>query len=250
MRPHALSVQVRWLAFSEVTAAIAAFHFCTWVLAPRVASAPAAWIFLATLVLFATYPLFVSGRVWRRLGAHSWVRMPWPAASELTGDARFYAPLTLSAGLLVVLLSLVTNPGWQGVDAEHLVRGLVRYIGLAATQAFFYFVFILPRLAAALQSRDPADHRVWMVMAAIFAVCHLPNAPLMVLSALIAIGWTWLYRHRPNPVMVCVSHALLGTLLAEVAQLHMRVGVAYSTPEFRPLRVALRTLFGDVVPMN
>lgn len=146
-------------------------------------------------------------------------------------------------------MSLVTNPGWENLDAVRLVLGFLRYLGLAAVQVFFYFVFILPRLAVALESEDPGDHRVWLVMAAIFGLSHLPNPTLIFLSILIASAWTWVYRHRPNPVLLYASHAVLGTLLAEVAQLQMRIGVAYTTPGFRPFRVAVASVLKDAMAL-
>lgn len=250
MRPGPVPSRVRWLACIEVSLAVAAFQFCTWVLAPRVGSPHMAWVFLGTLSVLAAYPALISARVWKRLGGHAWVRMPRPSAAECARDARPYAGLTVIAAAVVLLLSVHTNPAWQGVEPERLLRGLLRYVGLAAVQVYFYFIFLLPRIAVLLDSTDPADRRVWIALAAIFGLCHLPNVQLMVLGAAIAFAWAGLYRQRPNPLMLCASHVVLGTLLAEVAQLHMRLGVAYHDPTFRPFRVALRAALGEVIPLN
>lgn len=241
---------VQRLALSEVVLAVAAFHVCTWILAPRVTEPAMAWIFLGVLGLLCVYPAWISARIWRHLGAYARVRIPWPKWAAYRRDWRIHASLTLAAATVALLISVVSNPGWQDVDTARVLRGLLRYLGLAAVQVFFYFVFILPRLAVALGSTDPGDHRVWALMAVIFSLCHFPNPLLMLLGLPIAICWTWLYRHRPNPVLLCASHAVLGTLLAEVAQLHMRIGVAYSTPDFRPFRVALASVLNDALALH
>lgn len=242
MPPQPLLAAARRLATAEIVLAIGAFHLCTWALAPHVGDPAMARIFLGMLAALTVYPLAISARAWKHLGADASIRIHWPGLTECVRDIRVYAPLTLAASIAVLLLSLGTNRGWQDVNSERLAIGLLRYLGLASVQVYFYFVFILPRLIIALQSTNPKDHRVWAILAAIFAFCHLPNPSLMALGALIAIGWTWLYRHRPNPVLLCASHAILGTLLAEVAQIHMRIGVAYSIPGFRPFRVALASV--------
>jgi len=236
---------VRRFAIAEVILAVVAFQTCTWVLAPRVTDPGMAGLFLIVLGLLCIYPMTVSAHIWRAMGAYAWVRMPWPSRMRHLNDLRLYVALTLAAAIAALLISLVTNPGWENIDAKRLAQGLVRYLGLAAVQVFFYFVFILPRLALALQSRHSSDHRPSLALAAIFCLCHLPNPMLMLLGPVIAGLWAWAYRHRPNPILLCASHAVLGTLLAEVAQLQMRIGVAYSTPGFRPFRTALASVLNS-----
>jgi hypothetical protein len=240
---------VRRLAIAEVILAVVAFQTCTWILAPRVTDPGMAWLFLIVLGLLCLYPVTVSAHIWRFMGAYAWVRMPWPGRTRYLHDLRLYVALTLAAAIAALLISLVTNPGWENIDAKRLAQGLVRYLGLAAVQVFFYFVFILPRLALALQSKHPGDNRTILALAAIFCLCHLPNPTLMLLGPLIASVWAWAYRHRPNPILLCASHAVLGTLLAEVAQLQMRIGVAYNTPGFRPFRTALASVLNSGAPL-
>jgi membrane protease YdiL (CAAX protease family) len=70
-----------------------------------------------------------------------------------------------------------------------------------------------------------------VVTAVIFALVHAPNLPLMGLTLLSALIWTWVYERAPNLFALSLSHGLMSTLtsatLPEWALKGMIVGLRY-----------------------
>jgi len=82
-----------------------------------------------------------------------------------------------------------------------------------------------------------------------FSVCHAPNPAMMGLTLVAGIGWSWIYRARPNLWLLSLSHAILGTIVHRVLLLNTRVGPFYERPELHMLQSAipgLRQLFGNL----
>ena len=236
----------RRLAWAEILAALVIFQFYIWVILPLAGDRFWAWMLLVGLATSGGYLFLVSPRIWQFIGAHKLIANHSIGGSRLLADLPFYAVATVLAGLFIFLLSLLTNPNWNGVDTSTLATGALRYLSLAAIQVGFYYVFIYPRLKVAISSDSASDWRPVILMAAIFSLCHVPNVALMLGGSVIALAWTWVYQRRPNQLLLCSSHMVLGTLLVVVAKVPTRVGHAYFEQDFWPFRLALAIAWNDV----
>ena len=58
---------------------------------------------------------------------------------------------------------------------------------------------------------------------------HLPNLPLMILTFVFAFYLGYLFYEAPNLYIIVIVHALLGTLLHRVYELHMKLGIYFGT---------------------
>ena len=70
-----------------------------------------------------------------------------------------------------------------------------------------------------------------LLAAAMFAILHLPNPFLTVMTGLGALAWCWIYDRYPNLLPLALSHALftLAILYAfdDAMTGRLRVGIAY-----------------------
>jgi hypothetical protein len=96
------------------------------------------------------------------------------------------------------LMGTRTQPDWSGAPA-----GVLRYTGWALLQQYALQDVVLLRLRDAGMTR-----RAPLAAAVLFALMHLPNAGLMLLT--FAGGWVWCraFDRAPNLLAIAVSHAL------------------------------------------
>lgn len=235
------------------------FFFGLWVLGPRIAAGeiPPAAFWLATLV-GAVQALWISPRLhgdppeWRGWGASS---PDGTRPGAFAASWRAYAAATAIMAALLLAGTAIANPGaLADVRGRAIPLKFAGYLAFGMAQAIFFFGYVMSRLRAALPhpagAGGAARHRaaVALATAAVFAFCHWPNVPLLLIAAPSAFVWSWLYYRRPNLPLLAMSHAVLGTLLHRVALLPMRIGPFYERPDLYVLRTVipgLRQLIGD-----
>ncbi len=236
------------------------FFFGLWILGPRIAvgEIPPAAFWLLTLaggahVLWFSPKMHGDPPEWRGWGA---------AAADGTRPGAFaacwrsYAGMTAVFAVLLLAGTAIFNPGaLAAVRARAVLVKFSGYVVFGLVQAAVFFGFVMSRVRAAIPR--PADsagvpwHRAATALAtaAIFALYHGPNAPLMLLGLPMAFVWGWLYYRWPNLPLLGLSHAILGTLLNRVALLPMRIGPFYERPDLYLLRTVVpgaRRLIGNL----
>lgn len=241
-------IHPRW-GILEIAGLTAAFFAGLWLLGPRIASHPEAhFVFWGMIALGALHVLWLSPRVlhrdppaWRGWGGADGDDGRRPGAFRTAWRA--YAAWTALAAIF-----LIAYAGWR--DPARLARldwtamGIKfgGYVVFGMVQAMIFFGFIQCRIRAMLPmptgARAGWRHRLWVALltSLIFAIYHLPNPALMLFALLAGFCWSWIFYQRPNILLVGLSHALLGTLLHRVVQLHMRIGPFYHQTELYILR--------------
>ena len=169
-----------------------------------------AWVLLATRLSFDG---------WSTLGMSStgFLRSLWVVGAAFL--------LAFSAGLLASRLQTLHTPAYAAL----FVKRCCGYAIWAFLQEFLLLGFFLLRLLRLLPDRKTA----MMAAACMFAVVHLPNPILTVLTLL----WGWvscqLFLRYRNLYTLAMAHAILGTCLAITIPgpvvHHMRVGLGYLT---------------------
>jgi len=244
----------------EIAAISAIYLAALWILGPRLATGRvAAGAFWALAIAGFAYALWLSPRwhrdppAWRGWGGPApdggrpgAFRAAWPG----------YAAATLGMAVALLAVTAWLKPGsfadlrWKAIAVK-----LATYVFFGIVQGMYFFGFLMSRLRGALPAADgpggAARHRsvVALATAGIFALYHAPNAPLMGVALPAGFAWAWLYYRRPNLLLHGISHAVVGTLLNRVVQLHMRVGPFYERPDLYVLRTVIpgvRRLIGDL----
>jgi membrane protease YdiL (CAAX protease family) len=183
--------------------------FFTWVLAPpapRWATAGAVTLVLA----FATFRAARTGEWGIRRSAFL-PALGWSAG--LTG-----------AGTLCIYLAGARFGTWH--DRGALWTNLAMLIPWGLGQQFVLHTVFL-REAQATVSR-PAG--VWLA-ALMFAILHLPNPFLTVMTGIGALAWCFIYDRHPNLLPLALSHAVLTLAILyafdDAITGRLRVGLGY-----------------------
>lgn len=174
------------------------------------------------------------GREGRRPGS---LKNAWP----------FYAALTLVGVVLLLVYAVVINGGMPPqINEKSMALKFLVYLGWAFVQGVFFYNFILVRLRGVVrfitrQSNTLLHCGVVVVLsAALFTLFHVPNIPLMMFAFPAGIVWSWMFYQRPNIMLMVLSHAVLGTTLHQVVQLHTRIGPFYANPD--------ANMLGHIIP--
>jgi membrane protease YdiL (CAAX protease family) len=97
-------------------------------------------------------------------------------------------------------------------------------------QAFIYRRLRFILVPAQLSPNETAS-RVRLAIfsaAALFALVHAPNLPLMALSLIAGLIWSWVYERAPNLFALALSHCLMSTLALATLPVHsMSIGYQY-----------------------
>lgn len=86
---------------------------------------------------------------------------------------------------------LISIPVW-GVVQQFLLQG-----------------FVYRRISSLVDDRS----RAIGVTAIMFSLIHFPNFPLMILTLIGSLVWTWIYSRAPNILAVGISHGLMSLLV-------------------------------------
>jgi membrane protease YdiL (CAAX protease family) len=128
------------------------------------------------------------------------------------------------AGALGIYLAGSLLGTWH--DRDGLWTNIAALIPWGLGQQFALQTVFL-REAQAARSR-PAG--IW-IAALMFAILHLPNPFLTLMTGLGALAWCWIYDRHPNLLPLALSHALLTLAILyafdDAITGRLRVGIAY-----------------------
>lgn len=126
-------------------------------------------------------------------------------------------PMTVAIGIFVLI-------GYTYGSLKFTAHFPVSVIGRSAwglVQQYVLQAFIYRRLRSVLVFEGEAEIqrtsqiRLAMVIAALlFALVHAPNLPLMLLTLVSALLWTWTYERAPNLFVLALSHGLMSAAAA------------------------------------
>jgi len=223
------------VAGMEVLASVAIFHYCTWIIGPRIETSEDALAYLGILVVSALYVLLrpSPGGVTPLVCS-----LPKPT---LRGIMVFPAITAVTMALLW-LFRLEADPEWKKLCGD-----ASKYLALAAVQVIWLYLFLLPRLrrlVSTLRDKFPAlgDKPVCFTLALIFALNHLPNPLLTICTGGIGLVWTLAYLRFPNPYLLTLSHAVLASAYLHLLGKSTRVGLGYWNPDYHAFNKSLRLI--------
>lgn len=235
-----ISKREKWTDLSrysvyEVSALLLLYVVIVWVLFPSIFISKSAVYFMLFLdfsaIIYYLYisPVYIHRDTLKKrgLGAkeHFYIR------TDNLKD--FYKGITLlfiASALAIILFSWYQHsPFFQHPNFTALLVKFIAYIFSATLQDLFFFSFLLLRLKEIITVNSGKFHQFLtaIILAILFMMYHYPNTPLMILSFCFAFIAGYRFYNYPNLFAVVTAHAILGTLLHRVNELHMKIGPLY-----------------------
>ena len=189
---------LRSATLSELAAVIASVLLAVWVIVPlypsnRFMMIPPAIAAIAIVV----YSMRVRGETVRDAGVSSPAFMP---ALRL-----LVIPLVVA---IVVFggISLATDTfRWETLAWYKLIT----LPAWGILQQFVLQAFVFRRIRSLVE--DPNHAVGWTAI--LFSLVHLPNFPLMILTLVGGLVWTWVYSKAPNIIAIGITHGLMSLLI-------------------------------------
>jgi membrane protease YdiL (CAAX protease family) len=208
MKPGADQDSLRRLSSGlEVVSVLTSVLVITWglaALAPRLR-----WLMAVPLLLSAglmIHSLWWRGESVEQLG--------------LTGRHFRAACRRLALPMSLGVLALV----WVGMKSdmllatERLYRPLLPLIASGLAQQYLLQSFIHRRISQTIGAIDENGHlrqsaAAVVLTASCFALIHLPNLTLTILTFGAGLVWSWVYQRSPNILAIGISHGLMSLLV-------------------------------------
>lgn len=232
-----------------------------WLAGPFIAnSIPLILLFWILVVAGGVYliwisPVLLHGYHWKEWGWNfSW------RSERHTGSLKKSLPtyliITAAGSFLLIAYVILSSPETlYTLNMKAVAVKFVGYLVYGTVQSVIFFGFMLTRykhiLAEFLGNRNLnlQFYAAVLLTGITFSVFHFPNTPLMACTLFAGIIWAWIFYRRPNILLMGTSHAIVGTILHQVVQLHMRIGPFYENPDLYILREVvpgLKKLIGDL----
>jgi len=247
-----------WISLLELIGITAGFFFIVWQIGPNLDSNGLTMPLTLVLGMFLLYITMISpSRIHRdslaERGLGDW-RSAFLRTDNLTPALRSYGVLMISATAVILVLAIFVRPTqFTDINPEALVTRFALYLFSAIGQdlLFLSFFFLRFRHLLDLSPWNGATKRVMVCVlcASLFTLFHLPNVPVMTTTLLTGFASAWIWYATPNLVAAAFCHAVVGTLLHQVLEVHMRIGPFYWDSEkyvFRTLFPVLRQIIGDL----
>jgi len=142
-----------------------------------------------------------------------------------------FVPMLFIASIIILAAwqkntHFFSTPDWNGIFIKFIL-----YLASAFMQDILFFSFILIRLKdlVSLKSAQLKKIVVVVIFAMLFAAVHMPNLPLVSITFIFALWLGYVFYTVANLHAIVIVHAILGTLLHRVYELHMKIGILYGT---------------------
>ncbi|TVR19601.1 MAG: hypothetical protein EA391_00315 [Balneolaceae bacterium] len=244
----------------EIVAVFGGFQAFNWMVGPRVGEEPILILFTWLLwFLLGAYVIWFSPAILHKMPKQKigWISFSdGKRAGSFRQSWKMYASVTLIASAILVAHAFSIHSNLiESIQLNGLLIKFGGYIFSGIIQAAIFFGFILIRFKEAFShlfshySRTVPMVFTIILTSATFSIFHYPNPELMIITLSAGISWSLVYYLQPNILLMGFSHAILGTLLHQVVQLHMRIGPFYHNPELYVIREivpGLKQLIGNL----
>lgn len=195
----AASLSLRFVTALEIVSVVSSVLLTAWVLTPL--QLHQRWLEAlpggcALLLMFYSH----------RLHGETLAQLGFTTKHFMRAVKLLLGPMLLVAALLIVIgfltqslqfgqrfwLSLLLLP-WWGLTQQYILQG-----------------FIYRRLKLVVGAEK--NTLTIFLAALLFALVHAPNAPLMLLTLIGGLVWTWVYARAPNLLALGLSHALMSAI--------------------------------------
>ncbi len=141
-----------------------------------------------------------------------WLNGETPQVLGFTGK-HFLRALQLLIVPMLVVGALLLFIGYQAHSLNFGERFwlsllVVPFWGL--TQQYILQGFIYRRLQRIFPAQN--SYIIILIAAVLFALVHAPNLPLMLLTLIGGIVWTWVYARAPNLFVLGLSHGVMSAI--------------------------------------
>jgi len=189
---------LRSATLSELAAVVASILLAVWVIVPlypsnRFMMIPSAIAAIGIVV----YSMRVRGEAVKDVGISTHAFMPALRLLiiPLVVAVVVFGGVSLSTNTFrwetLAWYKLITLPAW-GILQQFVLQG-----------------FVYRRIRSLVESPNHAIG--WTAI--LFSLVHLPNFPLMLLTLVGGLVWTWVYSKAPNIIAIGISHGLLSLLV-------------------------------------
>lgn len=250
-----------YVGILEIAVFVAGSFFVIWILGPAVGKSAGLQILVWALSLAcAIFLLWFSPVFLHQNVPVDWGMNFFGSIDENPGSFKnawpIYSIVTLFGAIILILYTIFFKPdALATINYKSILIKFAGYLFYGTVQSVVFFGFILTRLREILDNITKTDqnflHRLTVVFltSLLFSAFHTPNAPLMACTLFTGFIWAWIFYQRPNILLMGLSHAVLGTVLHRVVQMHMRIGPFYDNPELYVIREiipGLRKLIGNL----
>jgi hypothetical protein len=188
----------RWAALAEVALIFGLFTVFLWGGRDLIPGSSAVFIVSMLVLLFCLHRR--SRESARELG------LRWDTFSAAL---RLLFPIVISVATMVIIYSIIADtarfPAWPKIPGV-----LLSFVVSGFLQQYVLLGFFYRRLARVLHSPSHAT----LATAAVFAVLHVPNTFLTVVTFLAGILCVMIYRRAPNLFATGLMHGLLSFTLS------------------------------------
>ena len=228
------------IAFFEIITLILLYYLVTWQIIPSITTQFHANVLFGSTLLVGVYFVYFSPV--RIHGDHPHTRgigetrQLYIRTDNLSVAFKPYLGFVLTATAILLIATVFKDVNLlSSFHTETFISKFILYLFSAALQDIIFFSFLFVRivvLIAVIFKEQTEQFRKVLSVAVftlLFSLFHLPNTELMGITVFFSFWLGWIFYEHPNLFLIVITHALLGTMLHRIYQLHMKLGVYYGT---------------------
>ena len=245
----------RLISAMELLLITVGYFTVVWLIAPKLETNGLIPFTKVLLIAFFLYVSFFSPTCIHKdslidRGMGDW-RTLFVRTDNIVSAYKYYLVLTLVGAGAIVSTAWLHNPqlastfSWQAWWLK-LCLNFFNALG----QDLLFLSFIMPRIKEICPFKPVSKAFgglclrqnaiiVSLGCTILFTLFHLPNWPLMIVVFISGFAIAIIFFYRPNLFLAVLTHAILGTLLHRVIEMHMRIGPFYWESD----KYVYRTLF-------